>query len=267
MRRDSFWLKLPFITKIIDIHGVVPEEFHYTGDLINAKKYNDYEKLAIQYANYIIVVSDSMKEHLQKKYKPNEIKGQFITIPIISDQVLETTPPTEMFGYPIKIIYSGGLQKWQQVDKMIEIIELTYTSYQYKFYCPQPEIIVEKFQNNRSLVNSIDIGSKTGEELKTIYPECHYGFILREDILVNQVACSTKLIEYLSYGIVPIVDSENIGDFKRLGMQYVSIKDVIEKLLPYEDVRRQMVLNIFQVLEKIKSQYIAGINTLKSIVQ
>lgn len=53
----------------------------------------------------------------------------------------------------------------------------------------------------------------------------YYVFVLRDDILVNQVACPTKIVEYLNYGIIPIVLSENIGDFKELGYEYLSIND------------------------------------------
>ena len=35
----------------------------------------------------------------------------------------------------------------------------------------------------------------------------------REEILVNAVACPTKLVEYMYWGVVPVVITPNIGDF------------------------------------------------------
>lgn len=54
----------------------------------------------------------------------------------------------------------------------------------------------------------------------------YYVFVLRDDILVNQVACPTKIVEYLNYGIKPIVLSEKIGDFKEYGYEYIFINQL-----------------------------------------
>lgn len=71
--------------------------------------------------------------------------------------------------------------------------------------------------------NSISIKSVSPLELESYYKESHYGFILRDDILVNRVACPTKLIEYLGYGINPIILSEKIGDFEDFGYEHIRL--------------------------------------------
>ncbi len=79
----------------------------------------------------------------------------------------------------------------------------------------------------QAIRSQIIIDRKTHAELKEIYTECHYGFILREDSIVNQVACPTKLVEYLAMGVVPIVDSNNIGDFKTMGMRFITLEQLL----------------------------------------
>jgi hypothetical protein len=51
----------------------------------------------------------------------------------------------------------------------------------------------------------------------------NFGFIQREDHLLNRIANPTKLVEYLYFGMRPIVWSADIGDFVQMGYEYVSI--------------------------------------------
>ena len=44
---------------------------------------------------------------------------------------------------------------------------------------------------------------------------------MRDDIVLNRVAAPTKLIEYLSYGLIPIVKTINIGDSVKMGYEYI----------------------------------------------
>lgn len=48
---------------------------------------------------------------------------------------------------------------------------------------------------------------------------------MRDPVLLNQVACPTKLVEYLYWGVVPIVSTPSIGDFAELGFAYVLLDD------------------------------------------
>lgn len=49
------------------------------------------------------------------------------------------------------------------------------------------------------------------------------GFLLREATLFNEVATPTKLVENITYGIVPAVLSPDIGDFLQYGYRYLLI--------------------------------------------
>ncbi|HEY5589373.1 MAG TPA: glycosyl transferase family 1, partial [Candidatus Paceibacterota bacterium] len=94
----------------------------------------------------------------------------------------------------------------------------------------------------------IEILSVNPEDLKEYYVKCHYGFILRDDIVVNNVSCPTKLIEYMYYGITPIVLSTSIGDFEKYGYEYIDKNRTFIDLKPYKSnkniqIIKQMVIS------------------------
>lgn len=241
-------LHLPFMRKVVDIHGVVPEEFRMHDDFYSALIYDDEERLAVRKAGLVIVVTDAMKRYLQQKFR-DAFKAKSVSFPMFpSFTPSVATRPLEN-GKPV-VVYAGGLHRWQQVPKMIDAITRTISQCQHRFYCSAPETVLAMLPVE--IRDAVVVESKTHEDLMTIYPQCHYGFILREDSIVNKVACPTKLVEYLAMGIVPIVDCENIGDFKSLGMQFITLSNFLSSRLPDEATRAQMAADNFAVYEKLQ---------------
>ncbi|MFU8827464.1 MAG: glycosyl transferase family 2, partial [Brevefilum sp.] len=123
------------------------------------------------------------------------------------------------------MIYAGGLQKWQQVSKMVDAMLVNQDNFEFRFFCPNPDALQQKLPPQLKTSMALIIESKSNEEILAEYQQSHFGFILHENNIVNQVACPTKLIEYLALGVIPIIDSPEIGDFPSLGMQSISIGD------------------------------------------
>lgn len=258
-----FW-STPFIKRIIDLHGAVPEEFKYQGDEDNANYFKRIEGYVLRNVNFIIVVSASMQLHIKSKY-PDLPIGKFITLPIFQQIDIENYDKPLVDGKPT-IIYSGGIQKWQQVPKMVNAISKTINNNYYRFYCPQPEIVAGMFTQDIQKNPALIIDSKNLEEIVFEYRLSHYGFILREDNIVNHVACPTKLIEYLATGIIPIIDSEIIGDFKNLGMRSVSLDNLLKNNLPNNDKRIEMMNSNYIVYKKLINLYQTGVINLRNSV-
>ena len=265
MQGVDFLMRIPGITKIIDIHGVVPEEFRFHYDFVRAELYERYEKLAIRKARLIIVVSNAMRHHLEHKYS-SPIQRNYAVLPIIPEINPDQSGKVYVDGKPV-VVYAGGLQMWQRVPKMIDAITKTADICLHKFYCPKPEevraMLTEDILNNPNVV----IDSKSHQDQLKVYRECHYGFALREDIVVNQVACPTKLVEYIAMGIVPILESENIGDFKSLGMRFVPLQDFLDRVLPDEVTREHMAQENAVIYEGLREQYLAGAHILKQTLK
>lgn len=241
-------LHLPFIRKAVDIHGVVPEEFRMHNDFFSAVLYEKEERLAVQKAGIVIVVTEAMKNYLQQKFR-GALKARSVSFPIFPRFTPTHATRPLIDGKPV-VVYAGGLHKWQQVPKMIDAIIRTADQCNHRFYCPEPQIVKDMLP--AELLGSVIVEGKTHAELMTLYPQCHYGFILREDIIVNRAACPTKLVEYLAMGIVPIVDCEDIGDFKALGMRYITLEYFLAGNLPDEAQRVALAEANLSVYDRLK---------------
>ena len=266
LRDFEFVLKMPLVKKIVDLHGVVPEELSYNGYSDRSKMYEAVEKIAAEKADYLITVSDAMKKHFIEKYS-DLLHGQFITLPILPT-IPDSKHKKSSEDKKCKVVYAGGLQKWQQVPKMISVVGNTVGSCDYYFFVPNPEKLKAILsEQGLSKHPSIVVESRSHDELLEIYLSFDYGFIFREKIVINQVACPTKLVEYLATGIIPIMDAEKIGDFVALGMQYVQLQDFLTGRLPNDNLRANIIENNFVVYEKLKEQYSSGKRVLCQVLQ
>ncbi|WP_417884428.1 glycosyltransferase [Vibrio rumoiensis] len=258
--RFGYLMYLPFIKKAIDIHGVVPEEFRYYNDYYSACLYEKYEKIAVKNANIVLTVTDTMKQYLADKYRI-DLKEKGVTLPIFqnanSDECHKSSDSEQL-----KVIYAGGLHKWQQVGKMLSAIEQVRDKFKVYFFCPQPEKISESISPEALKSSNIEIGCKSSDELRNFYKFSDFGFILREDIIVNNVSCPTKLIEYLDYDIIPVIDTPKIGDFYNYGMEYIDIQDFVKGNIPNEVQRREIILKNRDVVEKLKQSKAYGSDKL-----
>src|SRR5690606_13514204 len=125
----------------------------------------------------------------------------------------------------LRVVYSGNLQSWQNIDLMIQVMKSNLDDrIQYDILTGEPEELKRRLQAEGIAMDRICVQTVAPSALGDYYRAAHYGFVLRDDMVVNRVACPTKLVEYLYYGIIPIVSCANIGDFETLGYEY----------LPYE---------------------------------
>lgn len=212
---------------VLDAHGAVPEEeLYFKGSKKKFYYYSFVEKIIFFRSNYIICVTNAMKKHFINKYKKNN--NNFIIYSILPHNI--TFPSTnETFSNDIShkeinILYSGGISPWQNIDLMLKTIEDNQSpNMKYTILTGDREIIEKKILKYDIDSKNIEINSVLPSELGKYYKHADYAFILRDDNIVNNVANPTKLVEYLFYGIVPIVLSPKIGDYIELGYEYLSI--------------------------------------------
>ena len=252
-------LSIPFMMKCVDLHGAMPEEFHLQGDLLNEQRAEKKERLVAQKADIIVAVTDAMTRHFRKKYRVNEHKI-VLTLPIFEGKLLTGTEcePYKQGGYinnkPM-IVYAGGVQKWQLIPLMQEVIHKTASNAMYKLYFPDPSAFLAQWRPPGESCD-VEIGSKSAAELIEVLDQCHFGLLLREYSVVNQVACPTKLTEYIAHGVVPILFSPHIGDFCEMGLQYLDLKDLLAGRIPSEKQRDCMAWHNRGILAKIQEQYV-----------
>lgn len=226
---------------VVDVHGVVPEELRFYNNYISSVFFSIIEYRLIKVVSVMIYVNTTMKEYYLKKYSQLS-KKENLVCPILSKNVFDSGDFFELenFKRELKIavndvvfVYSGNIQKWQNFELVINTIN-SLNNINYKF------IILT---NQVSAVNQIVLNSCTQikreqifvfnvepKELFKYYTISNYGFILRDDHVLNRVAMPTKLIEYMYYGVIPIVKLVDIGDFNLYGYEYLSILNVNDNL-------------------------------------
>lgn len=250
---------------IWDMHGVVPEEYQLSGSELGAKLANNVEALMAEKVDVVVVVTEAMRRYFKNKYPKS--KSKVVVVPILNEELLKPVETKkELFANEISIVYAGGTQPWQNIELMQDIIEKTSAIYCYKMYVPNVEDFW-KLWGEREGKRDITVESKTTEELYKEYEKCDFGFVLRDSSPVNYVACPTKIIEYLKFGIIPILKSEEIGDFVDLGMNYISFEEMINGLSITEEQRSKMLRKNQEVLIKLMDKYIEGLKKLTNIVE
>lgn len=224
------WILIPNKARLIlDIHGVVPEEQKYLKQSKLKTIYYDFmEQQVFRKIQKAVCVTNSMCSHYRSKY--DFFTGDYIVYSIVPDNLYPINEVTikdlkEVNKNKINVIYSGGAQGWQNVDMMLDKIKQNQSpNVSYTILTGDISIFEEKIKSKG--LNSVNIVSRNPSDLWKDYLAADYAFILRDDDIVNNVACPTKLIEYLYYGLIPIVLSPNIGDYFKLGYDFISIENM-----------------------------------------
>ncbi len=252
------------IKTIWDVHGSVPEEYQMYGSETGKQIGDEVESFFYHHADVIVVVNRAMQRHLERKH--GETDADFVVMPIFNIDVKTRHTPADRNkdtdGEKPVVVYAGGTQKWQNVELMQSIMSETADTYDYKIFVPDPQEFNGSWGKGKP--DSVLVDSRSPEALGAEYALCDYGFVLRDACTVNYVACPTKIIEYLQYGIIPVMKSPEIGDFVELGMQYVSYEDCLEGKLPDKAAAAKIAEENFQILDRLHETYVEGVKTLRS---
>jgi hypothetical protein len=128
------------------------------------------------------------------------------------------------------------------------------------FYSHEHEVI--RKQISTDLLDKVTLDFCEKERLAAEYSTADFGFIVRDDSPVNGVACPTKLIEYLCYGVIPIVELVEIGDFAEYGYEYVSLADFNEGFFPDHASRKWMIKKNLEVARTMQNEYEIALDNL-----
>lgn len=260
------------ITKLYDFHGVVPEELKLMGNEEDAQFYSRLEEQLVKNVDYIITANFAMKRHILNKYP--ECGAEFIVMPMNNDdnnQNENIQGNEEQFITKKKedrkpvVIYSGGLQGWQLISEMQDAICKQRDNCEFHLYVSDPKEFM-RLWGERAYPEQWEVTTKTAEELRGAYEQAQYGFVLRDNIIVNNVACPTKLIDYIKYDIIPILKSPHIGDFDRYGLQYLSIEDFLVNKFPTDEEEKKMCKKNKEIISSILEDYQHGRDQVIEII-
>ncbi len=226
-----------------DLHGVFPEEMAYYGKKFASVLYGLIEWTAIRRSRAVIVVTDAMADHLRAKY--GDFRAGIYTIPIFDDFPIGGTSKRK--ADTLAAIYSGGSQKWQNIELMMDA--MSRARQKYSFVILTPDIpFFEQRAAEYGLMDRVKMLSLPKSAVYEHYLRADLGFVLRDDSIVNRAACPTKLVEYLACGVIPIVLQPEIGDFARRGYSWIGLEQFVNDDLPSRDELETMRSNNYRLL-------------------
>lgn len=259
---DAFKLIMLGYNKIIMwCQGIEPEESY----MIHKSKIRFWilskmEKFVLKHSIFVFFVSNAMLEHYQKKYKI-DFKENYYCMPCMNTNIQESTFFTKgKYSYN-KFVYVGSMAIWQKFEDVAKcykkIEELDINDPKLYVYTKEKEEAERILKENKIYNYVIDYVKPS--ELPKILSDKKYGFILREDNIVNNVATPTKISTYLSCGLIPIYSS-CLKDFESIAqnLKYVirNDKNIFNKI--------KMLDNDFIDVNEILKEYKNIFNTYYS---
>lgn len=247
---------------IVDIHGVLVEELKYN----NAPKwkirlYTIIEAIIAKYSYKMICVTEQMREYYIHKYSITSNK--VIILPIFSQNVDLQVIKDKKYNMK-NVIYAGNLDKWQKIDEMLELAS-SHSQFNYQFLVSDIKKFKIKIKKNNFNNINIAYDSVPKDAVIAYYKKSSFGFVIRDNNILNKVSCPTKLVEYICNGIIPIMNDFQLGDFCGLG--YISVHSFKENKVPDGDALKKMALKNAKIYNNIYIQAQKSARLLQNIIK
>lgn len=173
------------------------------------------EYISLIFSDFYIYVSPYMKEYYEKKFFTLNKKS--IVIPCISD----LNQNIKIKRNPDNYCYIGGMSKWQNFETIIEMMNIIIENNNgAKFSVATNDLKtcnnqLEKMATNKLLKVTSVVSLSSKQEIENFLSAASFGFLIRDDIVVNNVASPIKLAEYFSCGI-NVISTKGITSYTNL---------------------------------------------------
>lgn len=197
--------------------GVTGEE-SYMRNKSNVRRYllNKIDSYMMEKARLIFFVSNELRNYYEK-FSNQDFKSKSYVMPCFNEslniEILKNKNYTRRM-----FTYVGSLDLWQCFDKTVYIykyIEDSIPGTFFKVLTFQVDEAVSYLK--KAGVKHFEVKKVPKELVQKELEDCTYGFIIRDDTVVNRVATPTKISSYLSCGVLPIYSSSLI-DFFNIAM-------------------------------------------------
>ena len=207
---------------ILWCQGIIPEESY----LRNRSKSKSavlslIEKLALKKAAFCLFVSDDMRRHYEVKYGLS-FEGRCFVMPCFNSTLEEVSFLAEGKYDTPTFAYVGSMAAWQCFEATVDLYK------ELEVRLPGALLKVLTFDQGKARkvlrakgVERYEVGCVPPEKVADELARVAYGFVIRKDDPVNQVATPTKLSSYMAAGVIPVF-SDCIGSFSGLarGLKY-----------------------------------------------
>ena len=209
------WLKNPKQYIINWYQGIVPEEAMCMFEDSLSKYARKYLWRFLEYfslckAKGNIFVSEAMWRHYQHIYGYD--KSNYCIMPCFNQELDLRQFTAEKYATP-SFVYAGSLSRWQCIDRTLLLFKDIHALF------PQATLTLLTKEKEKAISLCHKYGVKAdikfvaSSELQQVLGAYKYGFIVRDDIAVNNVATPTKMNSYMAAGVIPVY-SDVINDFQ-----------------------------------------------------
>ncbi len=247
---------------IMWFQGVGPEEYLMINNYsIKAKiisfLFSLFENITLRLSYFNFFVSNQMKLHYAKKY--NYKSKNCCIIPCYNKNLNRS-----FFNKEIKkdnsFVYAGSLFSWQCFEKTIAL----YQEIENRMAGVSLTILTKEINEANEIISKYGLRNVVVyyvslEDLDAELSKFKYGFLLRENDVINNVSTPTKMNSYLSVGLIPIYTDVIQSFEENLKLENFEIK------LKHSDTIQLMADNIEKQIIEIDYEkfYIACYNTFK----
>lgn len=210
---------------IYDVRGAVPEEIsHYDKSYKSAIKkplFTLLEKLSISNASAINAVTKTLSEHVKRKCgrrADTVIPCCVAALPPFSQAKRSSIRESLGFDDNSTIyVYSGGVSKWQMFEETIALFgKILLKDDTARFLVLTPDIDrAASLLSKKLSEKTYRLMSLKQEDVTSYLMAGDVGFLLRDDIVVNNVAFPIKFGEYLSAGL-SVITSPGLSEIARI---------------------------------------------------
>lgn len=227
--------------------GVTSEEsFLRNKSKLRKKILNLIDCFSMKKAKLVFYVSKELKKYYEKEAGCSFDYKAYI-MPCFNETFSQEEIQDKDYSKKI-FTYVGSIDLWQCFEETVQL----YAKIEQLFPESFLKVLTFKVDEAKEIIDSYHIKNYSvacvaKEQVKQELLECSYGFILRKNIVVNQVATPTKFSSYLAAGVLPIYSSclrDFYSHFK--DMDIACAADDFESVIKFVDEEHD--------LEKVKSE-------------
>lgn len=199
---------------------------------------NMVDVFAMKKAKAILYVSEELRNIYEKRGHCSFNNKSYI-MPCFNEQFVESV--YEKKDYRKKVFtYVGSLAKWQCFEETVDLYKSIEDRVSNTFFKVLTFSVGEAKQIlDKKNVKNYSVICVPKERVFDELIDTTYGFIIRQDSVVNNVATPTKFSSYMSAGVIPLFSS-CLKDFANLSntMKYAKkveklTEDTVDKVIGY----------------------------------
>lgn len=211
------------------IQGVGPEEYLLcSGNKLMYCALSLLEMFRLKKCDFLLFCSDKMKNHYEHKYRLHF--QNYYVMPCFNEEIHYDEIVKKDYSENV-FVYAGSMAKWQCFEETLEVYKKIEESIPFsKLQVYVKDIEMAKKIIKKKEINNYTVDYVSPEELKKRLKKAKYGFCIRDNIVVNQVATPTKLSNYISNGVIPIYSKciDSFHDVAKQSKYCIGIKDKSE---------------------------------------